>query len=75
MSHILAQVHLGCDPSIYASCVTGMTGTLHHTQLIGILGWSLVGFLPGLASNGDPPDLYLQGTRDFRCEPWQLALL
>jgi hypothetical protein len=30
---------------------------------------SLVSYLPGLASNLDPPDLSLPGSRDYRCEP------
>jgi hypothetical protein len=34
-SYVFVQAHLDCNPPIYASCVAGMTGSYHHTQLIG----------------------------------------
>jgi hypothetical protein len=33
------------------------------------LRWDLANFLPGLALNCDPPDLYLLSSWDYRCEP------
>jgi hypothetical protein len=30
-------------------------------------------YLPKLALNHDPPDLFLLSNKDYRCEPWHLA--
>jgi hypothetical protein len=56
------------DPPIYISCVAGMTRIEHHTQL---LCWDggLANFLPVLASNHNPPNLYLLNSWDYRHEP------
>jgi hypothetical protein len=51
------------------SCVSGITGTCYHAWLIDWAQISLTYFLPRLASNHDPPDLYLLSSWDYRCEP------
>jgi hypothetical protein len=54
----------------YASCVAGMTGMCHHTQLLLVE----MNFLPGLASNHEPPDLCLLSSWEYRLESQWLAL-
>jgi hypothetical protein len=49
---------LDLNPHTYASCITGMTSLHHHTQFV---WWEegLANFLPRLALNLHPTDLYL----------------
>jgi hypothetical protein len=51
---------------ISASPAAGMTGVLHHAQLLVERG--LANFLSGLALNRDPPDHSLLSSKDYRHE-------
>jgi hypothetical protein len=51
---VFPQVGLDSNPSIYVSCIPGMTGTHHHTQLCW-LRWGHMNFLLKLAWNCSPP--------------------
>jgi hypothetical protein len=65
---LFAWTILDLGPPIAASCVAGMAGTCHLAQVfIGSGGVSQI-FLPGLTLSGDPPDLHLLSSCDYRCE-------
>jgi hypothetical protein len=67
-----ACVILDRDPPIYASCIAGMTSTHCHAisfYYFYFLRWTLVNFLPRLASNHDPSDLCFSSYWDYRHEP------
>jgi hypothetical protein len=53
--HIGSYIYAWTSIFIYASCVAGMT----RTHSFYWLKWSLPNFLPGMASNLNPPNLYL----------------
>jgi hypothetical protein len=64
VSH-LCPGHPGPRSSIYTSHVARMTDTCYHTLSVR-WGGGLTNFLPKLASNLDPPDLYLPSNWDYR---------
>jgi hypothetical protein len=55
---------LDSDPPVYAFHMAEITGAHHQAQLL-----LFPNFLPGLASNHNPPDLCLSDSLDYKCEP------
>lgn len=54
------------DPPTYTSHVDETTEMNHHIELVCEDGGRLTDFLPKLASNPNPPDLYFPSSWDYR---------